>query len=71
MPFDEPRPEPVVYVPAGLTDEGLPVGLQVVGPRFSESRLLGVAKAFEEANPWVGSYPRVETGAEGATDAND
>ena len=51
---------PVVCVPAGLTDEGLPVGLQVVGPRFSESRLLSIGKAFEEANPWDGTYPRVE-----------
>jgi Asp-tRNA(Asn)/Glu-tRNA(Gln) amidotransferase A subunit family amidase len=46
---------PVVTVPAGLVD-GLPVGLQLVGDRLSEERLLGVAAAFERANPW--SYPR-------------
>jgi Asp-tRNA(Asn)/Glu-tRNA(Gln) amidotransferase A subunit family amidase len=51
---------PVVCVPAGLTDEGLPVGLQVVGERFSESRLLAIGKAFEAANPWDGAYPRTE-----------
>jgi Asp-tRNA(Asn)/Glu-tRNA(Gln) amidotransferase A subunit family amidase len=61
---------PVVCVPAGLTDEGLPVGLQVVGPRFSESRLLAVGKAFEDANPWMESYPRVEVEAEGSPDVD-
>jgi Asp-tRNA(Asn)/Glu-tRNA(Gln) amidotransferase A subunit family amidase len=62
---------PVVCVPGGLTDEGLPVGLQVVGPRFSESRLLTVGKAFEEANPWDEAYPRIETGAGEATGVDD
>jgi len=61
---------PVVCVPAGLTDEGLPVGLQVVGPRFSESRLLAVGKAFEAANPWDGAYPRVEAGAKEAANGD-
>jgi Asp-tRNA(Asn)/Glu-tRNA(Gln) amidotransferase A subunit family amidase len=45
---------PVVNVPAALAD-GLPVGMQVVGPTFSEDRLLGIAKAIEETSPW--DYP--------------
>lgn len=48
---------PVVSVPAGLTDVGLPVGLQLVGTRYGESALLSVAAAFERANPWNGTYP--------------
>jgi amidase len=48
---------PVVSVPAGLTDDGLPVGLQVVGKRYTEADLLAVAAAFERANPWAGTYP--------------
>jgi Asp-tRNA(Asn)/Glu-tRNA(Gln) amidotransferase A subunit family amidase len=51
---------PVVNVPAGLVD-GLPVGMQLVGPRYSESRLLDVAALFERENPWAGAYPRVES----------
>ncbi len=45
---------PVVNVPAALAD-GLPVGMQVVGPTFSEAHLLRIAAAVEETSPW--SYP--------------
>ena len=45
---------PVVNVPAG-TVEGLPVGMQVVGPTFAEPRLLGVTAAVEATVGW--SYP--------------
>lgn len=48
---------PVMSVPAGLTDDGLPVGLQVVGSRYDEADLIGVASAFEQANPWHDDYP--------------
>lgn len=51
---------PVVCIPAGLTDDGLPVGLQIVGRRYDEPTLLGVAAAFERANPWADDYERVE-----------
>ena len=42
---------PAASVPAGLTAAGLPVGLQIVGPRFSEPMILTVAKFTEEAHP--------------------
>ena len=35
---------PALSVPSGVTDEGLPAGLQIVGPRFSEGRLIELAK---------------------------
>ena len=34
---------PALSVPSGLTDEGLPAGLQIVGPRFSEALLMELA----------------------------
>ena len=37
-----------VSIPAGLSD-GLPVGLQIAGPAFSESRVLDAAHALEKA----------------------
>ena len=38
---------PGISFPCGLSDEGLPVGLQVVGPRGSDARLMAVAAAFQ------------------------
>ena len=34
---------PAISVPAGFTKSGLPIGLQVIGPRGDEGRLLGAA----------------------------
>ncbi len=48
---------PVVAAPAGLTDDGLPVGLQIVGSRYDEADLLGIAATLERANPWADDYP--------------
>ena len=41
---------PALSVPAGLAD-GLPVGLQLVGPRFSEGKLISLADQVAEARP--------------------
>ncbi|MFL6800006.1 MAG: amidase [Xanthobacteraceae bacterium] len=41
---------PAASVPAGLTHDGLPVGLQVVAPRFEEPRILSVAKLVQQSN---------------------
>lgn len=43
---------PAASIPCGKTSDGLPVGLQVVGPRFREDLILRFAAAFEEAWPW-------------------
>jgi aspartyl-tRNA(Asn)/glutamyl-tRNA(Gln) amidotransferase subunit A len=40
---------PAVSIPCGVTEAGLPVGLQIAGPRFAESRVLAFAHAFERA----------------------
>ena len=42
---------PAGSVPAGLTADRLPVGLQIVAPRFEEPLILLVAKLVEQANP--------------------
>jgi amidase len=42
---------PAGSVPAGLTRDRLPVGLQVVAPRFEEPRILSLAKLIQQAHP--------------------
>jgi aspartyl-tRNA(Asn)/glutamyl-tRNA(Gln) amidotransferase subunit A len=48
---------PAVSIPAGLSD-GLPVGLQLAGPAFSENRILDAAHALEGAIGFDGSSAR-------------
>jgi amidase len=40
---------PAISVPCGFTDEGLPVGLQIVGRRGDDAGVLRLARAFQEA----------------------
>ena len=40
---------PGISVPCGRTKAGLPVGMQILGPHFSEGRVLQIAHAFEKA----------------------
>ena len=41
---------PAISMPAGFTDDGLPVGLELLGPPFSEGTLLRVAYAYRTAD---------------------
>jgi aspartyl-tRNA(Asn)/glutamyl-tRNA(Gln) amidotransferase subunit A len=44
--------QPAATVPCGFTAAGLPVGLQVIGPRHADGLVLAACRAFEEARPW-------------------
>lgn len=44
---------PGISVPCGLSPEGLPIGLQLLGPYWSEANLLRLAHAYQEANPFT------------------
>lgn len=44
--------QPAISVPCGLTRDGLPVGLQIIGPVGSEALILQAARAFEEQVPF-------------------
>jgi aspartyl-tRNA(Asn)/glutamyl-tRNA(Gln) amidotransferase subunit A len=48
---------PAISIPNGLCD-GLPVGFQIAGPAFSESRILDAAHALEQAIAFDGSAAR-------------
>jgi len=50
---------PVISVPCGFTQGGLPVGLQIVGRRRQEAAVLCAAAAFEAAAPWANRLPPI------------
>jgi amidase/aspartyl-tRNA(Asn)/glutamyl-tRNA(Gln) amidotransferase subunit A len=50
---------PAASVPAGRTDRGIPVGLQIVAPRHDDETLLAAAAAFERVRPWREIYEDV------------
>jgi aspartyl-tRNA(Asn)/glutamyl-tRNA(Gln) amidotransferase subunit A len=48
---------PAASIPCGFTEDGLPVGLQIVGHRFDDLGVLQAAAAFEQAQPWTARHP--------------
>jgi len=48
---------PAISVPAGLTPEGLPVGMQIIGRRHADESVLTLAAYFERRRPWFHTYP--------------
>jgi aspartyl-tRNA(Asn)/glutamyl-tRNA(Gln) amidotransferase subunit A len=50
---------PAMSVPAGMTGDGLPVGLQLIGPWFGEQRLLDVGALLERLHGWPARRPGV------------
>ncbi|WP_024794059.1 amidase [Tomitella biformata] len=59
-PFSYPfnmTQQPAISVPCGFTDAGLPVGLQIVGPRHADGRVLAAAHHYEDATGWWRTRP--------------
>jgi Asp-tRNA(Asn)/Glu-tRNA(Gln) amidotransferase A subunit family amidase len=60
MPFTFPfnlTGQPAASVPAGVTDDGLPVGLQIIGRRNADRTVLAASAAYEAACPWSERRP--------------
>src|SRR5882724_631922 len=47
---------PAASIPAGLSDDKLPVGMQIVGRRYADADVLAASAAFERLRPWQDSY---------------
>jgi aspartyl-tRNA(Asn)/glutamyl-tRNA(Gln) amidotransferase subunit A len=50
---------PAATVRAGTSRAGLPVGMQIIGPRHRDDLVLQVARAFEQERPWHPEWPEV------------
>jgi Asp-tRNA(Asn)/Glu-tRNA(Gln) amidotransferase A subunit family amidase len=57
--FNSIAPCPALSVPAGWTKGGLPVGLQIVGPRWRDDIVLQIGAALEQARPWAAKRPPI------------
>jgi Asp-tRNA(Asn)/Glu-tRNA(Gln) amidotransferase A subunit family amidase len=57
-PYTNISGHPTLSLPAGMTDLGIPFGLQVAGPRYRDGMLLELARRWEADYPW----PRVAPG---------
>ena len=49
--------DPAISIPCGFTRAGLPIGLQLIGPHWSEARLFAIALAYEDASEWHKQHP--------------
>ena len=50
---------PVLSVPAGMTDSGLPVGIQIVGRPYDDITTFKIGKAVEHHRPWSTRRPEI------------
>ena len=60
LPFTFPfnmTGQPAASIPCGFSRDGLPVGLQIVGPMHHDARVLRAARAFETARPFADRRP--------------
>jgi aspartyl-tRNA(Asn)/glutamyl-tRNA(Gln) amidotransferase subunit A len=48
---------PAMSIPCGFDAQGLPIGLQLIGPKWSEAKLFQAAKAFESQTGWFNLDP--------------
>ncbi|MCJ8052318.1 amidase [Shinella curvata] len=49
---------PVAAMPAGFSDNGLPAGIQIIGPARADRDVLSAAAAYEKATDWLNRHPQ-------------
>jgi aspartyl-tRNA(Asn)/glutamyl-tRNA(Gln) amidotransferase subunit A len=50
---------PALTLPCGFSKSGLPIGLMIAGPHFSEGKVLALAYAFQQATDWHKRKPEL------------
>ena len=58
--------QPAISLPLHWSDDGLPIGVQLIGPPAGEELLLSLAAQLEQARPWRDRRPPVAAGAAAA-----
>ncbi|HIK18020.1 MAG TPA: amidase [Leptolyngbyaceae cyanobacterium M33_DOE_097] len=53
--------QPAASIPCGFISDGLPVGLQIAGPLYSDALILQASYAFERAYPLFEQHPPIES----------
>jgi len=43
---------PAISIPCGFTKAGMPIGLMIAGPHFTEGKVLALAYAYQQATEW-------------------
>ncbi len=53
---------PIVNVPVGFNSQGLPMGMQIIGPATQDLKVLQLADAYEQASGWTKRVPLIVNG---------
>jgi amidase/aspartyl-tRNA(Asn)/glutamyl-tRNA(Gln) amidotransferase subunit A len=51
---------PAASCPAGLAENGMPVGLQIAGRRYDDYGVIAASAALERVRPWMGTYKQIK-----------
>ena len=51
---------PALAVPGGMSSDGIPIGLQLIGRAGADADLLRLAHTYEQATPWHGMHPPLD-----------
>ena len=57
-PFNVMSRCPVMSVPSGRAANGVPTGIQIVGPTYDDVAVFRAPKAYETARPWLDAAAR-------------
>ena len=67
IPFTYPfniSGQPALSLPLGWSNDGLPIGVQLVGHPYGEARIIALAAQLERAAPWGSRYPATIRGSD-------